>query len=529
MTTIEMKKSPAPMILPASASKITNQPRPTGMSILTLAAVAISFLTILTMPQSGEAMPPEYYTIEDIVLPSHVAPEVGGLAFNSKGELIVLLRRHGIIIGKPTEDPGTFEWRQFTDMSLHNPMGLLLEDDNTMLVPQMAELTRIADTDDDGVADSFETISRAFGLSGNYHETTGGPIPDGRGNWYLAVGTASHNGPVFRHTQGDYSPIGRRGRNFSAVEYRGWVVRINADGSLTPWASGFRANNGIAMRMDDTLWVADNQGDWRGTSPIYHIEKGHFYGHPSSLVWDKNWKNGDPLKYPIEKLDAMRTRAAVLLPQGEMCNSPAEPIFDINNGNFGPFRNQMFVGDIAGQRILRIMLEKVNGQFQGACIPFILNSGLRGGNNRFAWSPNGRSLYVGQTYRGWGRPEEGLQRITWTGRTPFEVEDIHIRKDGFVLEFTHDIDTDAFSDAGRFKVQNYHYDYGHKYGSPKRDVTDIPVTKVTPLENGRSVHIALKSMTPEKIYQFELSNLNSANGLPLIHGTLCYTCNVLPD
>lgn len=490
--------------------------------IYMIAIVAGLFLAV-----SGFGMPVDYYKVEDIRLPKNVAPEVGGLAFNSKGELVVLLRRHGIIIGTPTENPDSFEWRTFSDMSLHNPMGLLLESDHSILVPQMAELTRIKDTNKDGIADTYENVSSAFGLSGNYHETTGGPIPDGKGNVFLAIGTASHNGPVFKHTRGKYSAIGRRGRNYSAVEYRGWVVKIAPDAKLIPWASGFRANNGIALRTDDSLWVTDNQGDWRGTSPIYHIKKGGFYGHPSSLVWDKNWKHGDPLRHPIEKLDKLRTRAAVLLPQGEMCNSPAEPIFDINNGRFGPFKDQMFVGDIAGRRILRVMLEKVNGEYQGACVKFIENSGLRGGNNRFAWSPNGASLYVGQTYRGWGAPEEGLQRITFQGKTPFEINSINLTKSGFKIKFTEKIDPITFSDLENFQIESFHYDYGFKYGSPKRDVQSIGISKVEALEDGFSIALELKKLLAEKIYMISMRNVNSRSGQPLLHGKVFYTCNHL--
>ncbi len=475
----------------------------------------------------GHAMPSDYYKVEDIGLPKDIAPEIGGLAFNSKGELVVLLRRHGILIGTPTNNPNSVKWRTFSDMSMHNPMGLLLESDHSMLVPQMAELTRIVDTNKDGVADTYENVSSAFGLSGNYHETTGGPVPDGRGNVFLAVGTASHNGPVFKHTQGQFSAIGRRGRNYSAVEYRGWVVKITPEGELLPWASGFRANNGIALRTDDSLWVTDNQGDWRGTSPIYHVKKGGFYGHPSSLVWDENWKQGDPLKYPIEKLDKMRTRAAVLLPQGEMCNSPAEPIFDINNGRFGPFHDQMFVGDIAGRRILRVMLEKVNGEYQGACVKFIENSGLRGGNNRFVWSPDGASLYVGQTYRGWGRPEEGLQRITFQGKNPFETQSINLTKKGFKLKFTQKVDAKTFTNTNNYQVESFHYDYGHKYGSPKRDVKPINVERVEMVGNGDAIQLDLNQLEAEKIYMIKMTNMNSLSGQPLLHATIFYTCNHL--
>lgn len=491
-------------------------------------------LLLVTLVLAGtartDAMPSEYYSVEDIALPKHVAPEIGGLAFNSKGELVVLLRRHGIIIGKPTSDPDTFEWRTFTDVSMHNAMGLLLESDDTMLVSQMAELTRISDSDGDGLADSFEAVSTSFGLSGNYHETSGGPIPDGRGNWFLAIGTASHNGPVFYHTRGEYSPIGRRGRNYSAVEYRGWVIKVHPDGSTTPWASGFRANNGIALNTDDSLWVTDNQGDWIGTSPIYHIEKDKFYGHPASLVWDKKWRHGDPLNHPISSLDRKRTRAAVLLPQGEMCNSPAEPIFDTTRGAFGPFKGQMFVGDIAGRRILRVMLEKVRGQYQGACIKFVENSGLRGGNNRFTWSPDGSSLYVGQTFRGWGNPEEGLQRIVYRKNPPFDPKSIHITPEGFRITFTHPIDSNTCADVENIKVQSFYYDYGFRYGSPKRDITNLTVASVSPGTDGSSITITLApdSMKVAKVYQIDLNNMNSRAGLPLIHQSLFYTANQLP-
>lgn len=491
-------------------------------------SLAFAFLVTFCIAKMTVAMPPQYYTVEDITLPKHVAPEVGGLAFNSKGELVVVLRRHGIIIGKPTSDPNNFEWRQFSNISLHNPMGILVESDSTFLIPQMAELTRISDTDDDGVADLFENVSTSFGLSGNYHETTCGPIPDGRGNWFLAVGTASHNGPVFYHTRGEYSQIGRRGRNYSSVPYRGWVIKVKPDGSVVPWASGFRANNGLTLSPNNDLWVTDNQGDWIGTSPIYHVQKDKFYGHPSSLIWTENWDSGDPLRLPISKLNNLRSKPAVMLPQGEMCNSPAEPIFDTNEGQFGPFSDQMFVGDIAGRRILRIILDKVNGTYQGACIKFIENSGLRGGNNRFIWSPNGQSLYVGQTYRGWGSPEEGLQRITYQHESPFEIHNIKITKTGFHISFTHSIDKNSFNSNDKFRIESFHYDYGHKYGSPKRNVKTIGVSSLAFPKDGKSIHLSLSELQPNKVYQISLNNVNSAKGLPLLHNTLFYTCNILP-
>ena len=51
----------------------------------------------------------------------------------------------------------------------------------------------------DGSADTYNNLNNEIGLSGNYHETNG-LCPDGDGGYFIAAGTASHNGPTFWHT-----------------------------------------------------------------------------------------------------------------------------------------------------------------------------------------------------------------------------------------------------------------------------------------------------------------------------------------
>ena len=60
-------------------------------------------------------------------------------------------------------------------------------------------------------------------------------------------------------------------------------------------ASGFRSPNGIGFDAGGRLLITDNQGDWRPTSPLYDVKEGGFYGHPASLVWEKDWDGRDPL------------------------------------------------------------------------------------------------------------------------------------------------------------------------------------------------------------------------------------------
>ncbi len=422
----------------------------------------------------------EGYKLESIPFPEGVPPEVGALGFNPSGELVVALRRSDVLIARPTDDPTKFEWRLFAS-GLHNACGMHVVSDSEIIISQMPELTRIVDTDGDGSADLYETINASWGLSGNYHETNH-LTPDGKGGYYLAIGTASHNGPVFYNVRGEYSKTGRRGRNFSAASWKGWVLHVDAEGTMTPFCKGFRMHNGIMQDRDGNLWAGDNQGDWRATTPFYHLQKDHFYGHPSSLVWDPEWdQSRDPLKMPLAEINEMRTPAAVLLPHDIMNRSASEPI-QIPDSTFGPYGGQILLPDNNGNRISRIMLEEVDGQFQGACTHFWNENGLNLGNNRVVFSPDKSTLYVGQTSRGWGNLAEGIQRITRTKGEVFDILAMTLTKTGFRLQFTRAV-PDSILDAAQYEMQRYRYEDGPTYGGDKLDITPIPVTNVSRVDD----------------------------------------------
>ncbi|MEM9158410.1 MAG: hypothetical protein AAGB46_05115 [Verrucomicrobiota bacterium] len=472
------------------------------------------------------------YRVETIDFPPHVAPEVGGLDFTPEGEIVVALRRHGVLMAMPSEDPSAFPWHVFAEDILHNSCGLQAISKNEIIVSQMAELTRIKDEDGDGIADLYETISDQWGVSGNYHETnTIVPHPDG--GWYIAIGTASHNGPTFFNTKGAFSDMGRLGRNFAGVEWKGWVLRVFEDGSVTPFAKGFRMHNGIGLDSKGRLFATDNQGDWRGTSPLYLVEKDHFYGHPSALVWDEEFTKNvseNPLQYYMdnrEQYEKDRTRAVVEMPQGFMCNSPSQPLFDMTEGRFGPFAGQIFVGDIAGARIIRCMLEEVNGQLQGACVKFV-DHDLRPGNNRLVFSPDGRSLYTGQTVRGWGNPSEGLQRITFTGKTPFEVQSMSLQKSGFKIRFTKPVDKASASELSNYAMSRYWYLSSHRYGSNQKDMTEIAIKDAEVSQDGLTVSLKIDGLEAKRIFELNLQEgLLARDGSRISQPQICYTANTL--
>jgi hypothetical protein len=474
------------------------------------------------------------YKVEDVATPKDVPPEVGGLAFDSQGTLYMLLRRGDVLTTKPVADPTKFQWKFFAT-GFDNGNGIVVPEPNRVLVTQMAELTEATDTDKDGVADRYRTINSDWGLSGNYHEANA-ICSDGKGGYYLGLGTASFSGPTFFYTKGDYNAFGRRGRNYSSVAYRGWSVHVAADGTFDPIASGFRMLNGLTMDDEGNLWSSDNQGDWKAVTPFYRILKGNFYGHPSSLVWDPTWpKDKDPLQTFHDDLDAYnqkRTWATVEIPHLEMVRSGAEPIQIPRNGSFGAFGGQMLLPDNAGARFARIMLEKVEGDYQGSCTLFLMGQvgkpgALHSGNNRVRFSPDGKSLYVGQTERGWGAPAEGLQRITWQGGVPFTIEMINITPTGFRLTFTAPFNAEA-KDAANYAARSNTYQPKWTYGASPENVRDEKVTSVKVI-NDRTVELSVTGLEPRHVYRIQLSQkIESATAESPASRDFYYTANRVP-
>lgn len=464
------------------------------------------------------------YKVETITMPAGLTSENGAVEFLPDGRLVASFTRGEVM----TYNPLTKEWKLFAE-GLHDPLGILVISNSELLVMQRPELTRIKDTDGDGQADLYEKVTDDFGLSGNYHEFNYGPVKDKDGNLFIALNSSSGGGDIRDEVRGKINPLGRgnntKGQMFSNTPYRGWMMKLSPSGHLEPFASGFRSPNGIGFDLEGNLFATDNQGDWIGTSALHHVVKGRFYGHPGALVWEKGWNKGNPFYLPLPVLDSMRTRGAVLFPHGIIANSPTQPIADATEGKFGPFSGQLLVGEMNRERIVRVMIERVGGELQGACIPFLDGNGLRKGNNRLAFASDG-SLWVGQNSHGW-LGDEGIQRIVFTGKQPADILSMNLTEKGFDLVFTQPMDKSTAMDIKNYAFRHYFYEYHSKYGSDQFDVQDIPVTDIQISDDLKMVSLTLSSLKPGYVYELNLGDIKTANGEELNNKVICYTLNKL--
>jgi len=459
-----------------------------------------------------------FYSIENITLPEGLMPEIGGMDFMPDGRLAICFHRGEVMIYNPANN----NWKVFAE-GLHDPLGLRVLNDREIVVMQRPELTKLVDTNGDDQADEYLTISDDFGMSGNYHEFAFGPSLDNEGNYYISLNCASSGDGIWDEVRGEFNPLGRPGRMYSCVPYRGWVLKISANGKeISPWASGFRSPDGIRFNENGTLYVTDNQGDWLGTSKLFVVEKDKHYGHVSSLVWREGW-NVDPLTLPVDTLNQIREKAAVLFPHNTLANSPTEPLVIPEDVNFGPFAGQLLVGEMNFPRITRVMLDEVNGKMQGACINFLDSGKLSNGNHRMVFGPDG-DLWVGSTAYVWAG-HQGLQRIHFNGGMPMEIIDINVTPNGFKLLFSRPLNTDAVNLMGNIKIKHYFYKYHRKYGSPKMDEQPVNISNIKLSENGKELLITLPTLKAGYVYDIILEQIVSKNGVQLVNNRIYYTLN----
>jgi azurin/glucose/arabinose dehydrogenase len=483
-----------------------------------LAITLISLGCITAQAQNKPKNEDDYYRIVTIPIPEKIKMEVGGLAVLPDGRLAASTRRGEVwMIGNPyLKGDGKPTFTRFAS-GLHEPLGLLYRGKD-FLITQRGEVTRLVDSDNDGVADVYDSFTK-WPLSGNYHQYSYGPV-------------AMPNGEMIITLNLDWV-----GRGASQSKWRGWMLKLGEDGKLTPYATGLRSPSGFGSYKGD-IFYTENQGDWVGSGRMTHLAQGDFAGNPAGLRW--SGEEGSPVKLKPEDIpdtgeplyDVAKTTPGikpptVWFPHTLVGISTSDFKEDVTNGAFGPFSGQMFVGDQGHSIITRVDLEKVNGIWQGTVFPF--REGFMSGVLRLAWGLDG-SMFVGQTSRGWsatGKSEFGIQRLVWTGRMPFEMKTVRSMPDGFEITFTMPIDKKTAAAADAFKLSSFNYKYHHSYGSPIINTHEVPLKGLVVSEDGLRVRIVVDPAALRKGYVHELKaeGVLASDGTSLLHSIGYYTLN----
>ena len=480
--------------------------------------VAVTHLDVHAQAKVDES---EYYRLTTIPIPDSVVLEAGGLAFTDDDRLAVCTRRGEVwLITDPymrkTKTPAFTKFAS----GLHEALGLASWKGN-LYTTQRAEITKLTDTNGDDRADLYESVY-SWPLSGNYHEYSYGPLFLPNGDMLVTLNLAWI------------------GYGESLAKWRGWMLKISQDGQMTPIATGLRSPAGFGFNTEGDVFYAENQGDWIGSGRITHLEKGDFAGNPAGLKW-----SGEPesplglkkedipdsvgLMYEFAKNVSSLKIPTVWFPHTIMGISTSFILADTTGGKFGPFTGQLFVGDQGHSKVMRVFLEKVKGEYQGACFPF--REGFESGVLRPAWGKDG-SLFVGMTSRGWnstGPAPYGLQKLTWTGKMPFEIKSIQAKSNGFELEFTMPVNAAQAGNLANYNITGFTYSYHRSYGSPIINQADCHIHKATVSDDRRKVRPYVGGLREGYVHELKVNGIKAGNGTPLLHNSAYYTLNNLPE
>ena len=457
--------------------------------------LALAFFTATLAAHAG-------YRIESIPRPAEMRGGIVGVGFSPTGTLVVCTR-YGEVWMRPSAGPTAGAWRRFA-RGLNEPLGLVVESDRVVWIAHRPELLKCADTDGDGVAETFDALGGQWGMSNNYHEFFFGLRRDAAGN-FLGVLSLSSRGDKLpippaegaRPARPHARPRSRRPVFRSAVARLGDQDRarrnVHADRLGLPAVQRRRPQPGRrALRQRQpgriqTLVRAAARGAGRFPRASRQPEMG--------------------TRFRSEKFFHRASVAALQgtgggFPHGPMGVSGGEPVWDTTGGKFGPFAGQVFAGDYT-RLVVRASLEQVAGAWQGACFPFLgrnenapfaTGEKLIAGVTRGAFAPDG-SLYLGAS-AGWGAGADGIQRVVWDGTVPPEVRDITITERGFRVSFTRPMAAAALAAPANFEITRFRYYYQAKYGSPRVDEARAEIRAARPAADGRSVELELADLQP---------------------------------
>lgn len=478
-----------------------------------------AFLISVATATSLFAAENDYYRLSTIPVPDHIKLEVSGLALLPDGRLAAANRRGEIWFLDGVHDamPTNVTYKLFAS-GLHEPLGLAWRDGSLYTV-QRSELTRLRDTNADDGADEYLTVAKGWGLTGNYHEYAYGPVFDHSGNAWLTLNCTIGN------------PIGTNDA------WRGWSLKVDASGKWQPVSGGFRSPSGVGLNAAGDVFASEQQGNWFAAGALLHIQPGVFHGHASALKFcdlpGATFKKPESVPQNLTVVEAAKTipaleLPAVWLPYRKMGMSVTDILCNTNRAKFGPFEDQLFIGEFTMSAVNRVFLEKIKGKYQGACFPF--RKQLQSATVRLAWGRDG-SLFVGQNNRGWnslGTRSYGLQRLSWTGKMPFEIKTMEAKSDGFLLTFTQPLSRDAAQAVSSYGIRSYTYPYHSNYGGEELDVRTLAIDRIEVSPDLLSAQLIVDGLRAGYVHELRATGVKSSYGGSLVHDSAFYTLNQIP-
>ncbi|HWB01071.1 MAG TPA: hypothetical protein VG713_21415, partial [Pirellulales bacterium] len=510
---------------PAADGKVSLSPASPGQSN----EVAIVYSTSLSVDQFPVVPPslpkPEVVKLDvvpgwsavQLPLPAEEMPT--GIDWRADGTLVFSSLKGRVCVAKDTDGDGLEDTVAPLSDDLPAPYGVAANADGTVDVICKYGLVRLYDSDGDGRAERSEIVADGWGMTTDYHDWAVGLPRDRNGDYIVAL------------------PCQQDQRDEAAARWRGEALRLiprepTADDPrrfrVEPFAAGLRFPMGVAINHDGAIFASDNQGNYNPFNEINNLEPGQRYG----FINKRDVRPGFNPPFQTAAIDLPHpwTRSV-----NGLCflDTPASLKEQTKHNAFGPFEGHLLGCEYTTLRLIRMTLERVGDVYQGAAYPFSIAPADRQptfeGPVVSAVAPDG-DLYVGNMRdSGWGGGQNtgSMVRLQFTGQVPLGIRTVRATHDGFVIEFTGEIDRRRAADTKQYSVLSYRRISTPAYGGENVDERAAHVRSVAVAPDARAVAIKLDALRAGHVYELRLGDV-AAEGKPLHPAEAYYTLRRVP-
>ena len=416
----------------------------------------------------------------------------GRLAFTS-------LQGH-VYTAKDSDGDGVEDSLTLVEDGLAAPYGII-QDGDSLIVAHKPELLRLRDTDGDGRADERSVFSTGWGYNDNYHDWTCGIVRDQAGNLFVGLG-------------GDYA---QQDRPREQARWRGKVLKIDSNGTPTPFSHAFRYPTGLAIDSKGRLFATDNQGVQNTFNELNHLREGMHYGVPKRYEEDL-------------KVDAQPPAVQIPHPWTRSINGIAVLPDDFP---IKEFAGHMIGAEYNGKHLIRFTYHEVDGQLQGSTY-FFTKPEFPDADANFLGpicvtvGPTGE-IYVGSIHdSGWlgGLNTGSIVKLTANGKLPAGIREIQATPTGFEISFTRPVDRTEAAKPGSYSISGYTRVWEGSYATPDSGRYQPTIESVAVSDDGMTADLKVAPLKTGFVYEINCGL--QVGGEPLWPATGHYTLNRLP-
>lgn len=427
------------------------------------------------------------FTSERIALPTDIMPTA--LAWRPNGDLVIASLK-GQVLGITADSLKTPQPRsELLADGLAAPYGIQAGADYVDVVAKYG-LLRISRSRN--WRTESRLIAAGWGYTSDYHDWAVGLPRDVNGNYYVAL-------PCFQDNRAD-----------AAKRLRGSVLKLvprepTADlphlFSTEVLTQGHRFPMGIALNKAGELFVTDNQGNYNPFNELNHVQKGKHFGFVN-----KGQEKPAELTPPTIDIPHPWTRSV-----NGIC------FLDTPGGlpakKFGPLEGHLVGCEYDTRRLVRMSLQKVDGEYQGCVYPLTVTASVEEaplGPICCEVSPTGE-LFVGSLRdSGWGAANnigEVIRIQVDSKKLGHGLAEMRAVAGGFELHFFAPVEKSLAEQTENYSLSSYRRESTPAYGGNDIDRRTEKVAAVKLDTSRRVVKLAVDSLRSGHVYELRLKSL----------------------